>query len=134
MKKVVSRIYLGLVFLFLYAPILVLIAFSFNESKSRAYWTGFSMRWYVQLFQDDDMLMSLLMSLLVAVAASVLATLLGTAAAVGISNMKKLPRSMMMNATYIPVINPEIVMGASFLLLFFFSRTPSGSDAASARF
>ena len=52
MKKVVSRIYLGLVFLFLYAPILVLIAFSFNESKSRAYWTGFSMRWYVQLFQD----------------------------------------------------------------------------------
>ncbi len=126
MKKVISRIYLGLVFLFLYAPILVLIAFSFNESKSRAYWTGFSMRWYVQLFQDEDLLMSLLMSLLVAVLAAICATLLGTAAAVGISNMKKLPRSLMMNVTYIPVINPEIVMGASFLLLFLFFENTFG--------
>ncbi len=118
MKKVISRLYLGLVFLFLYAPIFVLIAFSFNESKSRAHWTGFSLRWYEQLFQDEDLLMALLMSLLVAVVASILATVLGTAAAVGISNMKKGPRSLMLNLTYIPIINPEIVMGASFLLLF----------------
>lgn len=84
MKKLISRLYLGLVFIFLYAPIFVLIAYSFNESKSRAHWTGFSLKWYERLFQDDDIIKALLASLLVAVIASVCATLLGTAAAVGI--------------------------------------------------
>lgn len=126
MKKLISRLYLGLVFIFLYAPIFVLIAYSFNESKSRAYWTGFSLKWYERLFQDDDIIKALLASLLVAVIASVCATLLGTAAAVGISNMRKLPRSVMINVTYLPVINPEIVMGVSLMLLFLFFENTFG--------
>ena len=126
MKKLISRLYLGLVFIFLYAPIFVLIAYSFNESKSRAPWTGFSLKWYERLFQDDDIIKALLASLLVAVIASVCATLLGTAAAVGISNMRKLPRSVMINVTYLPVINPEIVMGVSLMLLFLFFENTFG--------
>ena len=126
MKKLISRLYLGLVFIFLYAPIFVLIAYSFNESKSRAHWTGFSLKWYERLFQDDDIIKALLASLLVAVIASVCATLLGTAAAVGISNMRKLPRSVMINVTYLPVINPEIVMGVSLMLLFLFFENTFG--------
>ena len=118
MKKIISRFYIGLVFLFLYAPIFVLIAFSFNESKSRAHWTGFSLKWYAQLFQSETMMTALWNSLLVAVVSAICATLLGTASAVGISNMKRLPRSMLLNVTYIPVINPEIVMGVSLMLLF----------------
>ncbi len=126
MKKLISRLYFGLVFIFLYAPIFVLIAYSFNESKSRAHWTGFSLKWYERLFQDDDIIKALLASLLVAVIASVCATLLGTAAAVGISNMRKLPRSVMINVTYLPVINPEIVMGVSLMLLFLFFENTFG--------
>ena len=126
MKKLISRLYLGLVFIFIYAPIFVLIAYSFNESKSRAHWTGFSLKWYERLFQDDDIIKALLASLLVAVIASVCATLLGTAAAVGISNMRKLPRSVMINVTYLPVINPEIVMGVSLMLLFLFFENTFG--------
>lgn len=126
MKKLISRLYLGLVFIFLYAPIFVLIAYSFNESKSRAHWSSFSLKWYERLFQDDDIIKALLASLLVAVIASVCATLLGTAAAVGISNMRKLPRSVMINVTYLPVINPEIVMGVSLMLLFLFFENTFG--------
>ena len=126
MKKVLSRLYLGLIFLFLYAPIVVMIVFSFNESKNRAHWTGFSLKWYVELFHSESIINSLLASLLVALAASVIATLLGTAAAVGISNMKKLPRSLMVNVTYMPVINPEIVMGVSLMLLFLFFENTLG--------
>lgn len=118
MKKALSRLYIGLIFLFLYAPIFVLIAYSFNESKSRAHWTGFSFKWYIQLFQSEDLMLALLNSLIVALVAAVCATLLGTAAAVGISGMRKLPRSLMVNVTYIPIINPEIVMGVSLMLLF----------------
>ena len=103
-----------------------MIAYSFNESKSRAHWTGFSLKWYERLFQDDDIIKALLASLLVAVIASVCATLLGTAAAVGISNMRKLPRSVMINVTYLPVINPEIVMGVSLMLLFLFFENTFG--------
>lgn len=126
MKKLISRLYLGLVFVFLYAPIFVLIAYSFNASKSRAHWTGFSLKWYERLFHDEDIIKALLASLLVAVIASICATLLGTAAAVGISNMKKLPRSVMINVTYLPVINPEIVMGVSLMLLFLFFENTFG--------
>ena len=84
------------------------------------------MKWYERLFQDDDIIKALLASLLVAVIASVCATLLGTAAAVGISNMRKLPRSVMINVTYLPVINPEIVMGVSLMLLFLFFENTFG--------
>lgn len=123
MKRSFSKIYIGLVMLFLYAPIFVLIFFSFNESKSRANFTGFTLKWYQELFRDEMIMNSLLNTLIVAVLASLFATVLGTIAAIGISNMKKRARSFTLNLTYMPVINPEIVTGISMMLLFvFFSR------------
>ena len=120
MKKAVTKGYVFLILLFLYAPIFVLIAFSFNESKSRANFTGFTFHWYEELFKDNLIMTSLGNTLLIAVLASVFATILGTAAALGIKNMKKRARGVCMNITYMPVINPEIVMGISMMLLFVF--------------
>ncbi|WP_206458587.1 ABC transporter permease [Anaerovorax sp. IOR16] len=118
MSKWLSRSYIGLVLTFLYAPIFVLILYSFNQSKSRGHWTGFSLRWYEKLFHNDAILNAFMTTLLVAVIASVIATVLGTAAAIGIHNMRKRSRTAIMNITYLPVINPEIVMGVSLMLLF----------------
>lgn len=120
MKKSLSRLYLALVFIFLYAPIAVLIVFSFNSSKSRAVWHGFTLDWYKQLFQNEQIISSVITSLLVAIISSVVATIIGTLAAVGINSMRKRTRSLIMNVTYIPIVNPEIVTGVSLMLLFVF--------------
>lgn len=117
-KNWLSRCYVGLVMFFLYAPIIVLIVYSFNENKSRGVWTGFSLKWYKELFHNEIILQSLYNTLLIAVIASLLATVLGTAAAIGIFSMKRRTRSLVMNITYFPIINPEIVMGVSLMLLF----------------
>ena len=120
MKKAGGRIYTFLIFLFLYAPILVLIVFSFNDTEtgSRAVWGGFSLRWYRKLFEDRLILEALRNTLLIAVVAAVVSTALGTAAAIGINGMKRLPRRIMMNITNFPMVNPEIVTGVSLMLLF----------------
>ncbi len=120
MKKLSKNIYLGLCFLFLYAPIVVLIVFSFNESKNRATFTGFTFKWYKELFHNELIINSLLNTLLIAVLASTIATIIGTIAAVGINNMKKGMKTAVMNVTYQPVINPEIITGISLMLLFVF--------------
>lgn len=117
------KAYSFVVYAFLYLPIAVLIFFSFNQSKSRTVFTGFTLDWYKQLFNNDEILSALGVTLLVAAVASVFATILGTAAAVGIHNMKKMPRMLIMNVTYVPVINPEIVTGVSMMLLFAVMRT-----------
>lgn len=118
MKKIIKNAYLGICFIFLYAPIVVLIVFSFNESKNRALFTGFTLKWYRELFHNEMIMTSLRNTLAVAVCASVIATILGTVAAVGISNMKKGMKSTVINMTYLPVINPEIITGISLMLLF----------------
>ena len=118
MKKITSKVYMLLVFLFLYAPIFVLIVNSFNASKSRTVWTGFTFDWYIKLFNNEVILKSLANTLLIAAVASVAATILGTAAAIGIYNMKKLARSAIINITYIPIMNSEMVTGVSLMLLF----------------
>ncbi|MDF2568314.1 MAG: potC [Oscillospiraceae bacterium] len=124
MKKILGKLYIGLVFLFLYAPIFVLIVFSFNNSKSRSNFTGFTFKWYQELFSNNLIMGSLFNTLTIAVISSVFATILGTFAAIGIRNMKKTGRGIMMNITYLPVINPEIVTGVSLMLLFvFLNRT-----------
>lgn len=119
MKKI-SKLYLAFIFLFLYAPIFVLIVFSFNSSKSKTVFEGFTLDWYVKLFNNELILTSLRNTLIIAVLASVIATVLGTAAAIGFSKMRKLPRSVMMNVNNVPIINPEIVTGVSLMLLFVF--------------
>lgn len=119
MKKL-SKVYIGLVLMFLYVPIFVLIVFSFNTTKSRSVMSGFTFDWYIKLFKNEMIISSLLNTLIVAVIASIAATILGTAAAVGINSMKKLPRTIVLNITNFPVINPEIVTGVSLMLLFVF--------------
>lgn len=118
MRKAARRFYIGLVFLFLYAPIAVLIVNSFNSSKSRSVWGGFTFDWYSKLFMDETIMKSLITTLVVALIASVISTILGTAAAIGIFNMKKNWRSMILNVSYLPIMNPEIVTGVSLMLLF----------------
>lgn len=126
--KTVSRIYLFLVFLFLYAPIAVLILFSFNDSNtmSRSVWSGFSLRWYGDLFQDRMLLEALRNTLLIAVAASLVSTLLGTAAAIGIRGLNRWAERFVMNVTDFPMVNPDIVTGVSLMLLFVFAARLTG--------
>ena len=92
-----GKIYMVLIFLFMYAPIFLLMVFSFNSTKSRSVWTGFSLRWYQELFRDAEIIHAIKITLLVAVFSAVLSTILGTAAALGIFAMKKRPRKFLMN-------------------------------------
>ena len=119
MKKL-SKIYVGLILAFLYLPILVLIVFSFNDTKSRSVFTGFTFEWYQKLFHNELIMTSLGNTLIVAVVASLIATVLGTVACIGISRMKKAPKAVVMQVTNIPIMNPEIVTGVSLMLLFVF--------------
>lgn len=119
MKKL-GKLYLVLVMLFLYAPIFVLIVFSFNESKSSSVFTGFTLDWYKRLFNNRLIISSLVNTIIIAVAASIISTALGTLAAIGINSMRKIPRAVVMNVTNMPIINPEIVTGVSLMLLFSF--------------
>ncbi len=125
--KTAKKIYMALLFGFLYLPILVMIVFSFNDSKSRTVWAGFTFRWYEDLFQNEVILKSLGVTLVIALVSAVLATLLGTMAAVGIFNMKKLPQKIILNISYMPVLNPEIITGISLLLLFAVVKSFTGS-------
>lgn len=119
MKKL-SKIYMAFVMLFLYLPIFVLIVFSFNETKSRSVFSGFTFDWYAKLFSNELIMTSLRNTLIVSVTAAVIATILGTVAAIGINAMKKPARAITLNITNIPIINPEIVTGVSLMLLFVF--------------
>ena len=119
MKKL-SKLYMLLVLLFLYLPIFVLIVFSFNETKSRSVFSGFTLEWYAKLFQNELILTSLRNTIMVAILAAVIATVLGTVAAIGINAMTKPARSTVLQITNLPIINPEIVTGVSLMLLFVF--------------
>ena len=118
MKKFFKNFYLLLIFLFLYAPIVVLMIFSFNDSKSRRLWNGFTTRWYVELFRDADILHSLYVTLLVAVAAAAIATVLGTIAAIGIHNMGRRAKAAYLTVNNIPMSSSDTIMGVTFMLLF----------------
>jgi len=125
MKKFFSRFYVFMILLFMYAPILVLIAFSFNESKGRS-WTGFSFKWYGELFKDDAIIGALGNTLIIAIVAAIVSTIIGTAAAIGIHNMKRPGKTIVINVNNLPLINPEIVMGISLMILFSFCRINPG--------
>ncbi|MBQ9957164.1 MAG: ABC transporter permease [Ruminococcus sp.] len=119
MKKL-GKIYMALVLMFLYVPIFVLIVFSFNETKSRSVFSGFTLEWYERLFRNDIIISSLINTIIIAVIASIVSTILGTLAAIGINSMRKVPKAVVMNITNMPIINPEIVTGVSLMLLFVF--------------
>lgn len=126
MKKTARNIYLGLILFFMYAPIVTLIVLSFNASKSRAKWGGFTLHWYSSLFQDKAIMAALYNTLLIALVSAVLATIIGTAASIGINAMKAKGKTIMMGITNIPILNSEIVTGISLMLLFIACRVTLG--------
>ena len=120
MKKL-STLYIALILIFLFAPIAVLIVFSFNDGSSTTVLSGFSLKWYKELFRNSEILEALRNSLILAIASSMIATVMGTAAAYGIHQMKsKTMRQSLMAATNIPMMNPEIITGISLMFLFVF--------------
>lgn len=125
-RRLSSRFYLGLMFVFLYAPIVALVVFSFNDSKSRAKWEGFTLKWYQSMFNDPMIVKALYYTLTIAVIAAAVSTLVGTIAAIGIHGMKRWGRGLIMNITYIPVLNPDIVTGIALMLLFILFRMRLG--------
>ena len=119
MKKFLQSGYVFLIFALLYAPIAVLIIFSFNESESLSEFTGFSFKWYQELFNDEEALTALKNSLVLAVLSSLLATVIGTFAALGLYHMRnKYMKAAVTSVTNIPMMNPDIVTGVSMMLLF----------------
>lgn len=117
-KKSLSRIYLAIIFLFLYLPIGVLIVLSFNNSLSSVKWGGFTTEWYRNLVSDPTIMNAFYTTILITIASSVIATIIGTMAAIGISAMLKRNRQIMLGATNIPLLNADIVTGISLMLLF----------------
>ena len=112
------RLSMALVFVFLYAPILVLIVFSFNDSSSRSVWAGFTLDWYRELLRDDLILDAFYTTLAVSVLAAVIATVAGTFAAIGFYNMKRRWRGPLMTINNIPMVNADLVTGVSMCLFF----------------
>ena len=116
----IKRFYLILIFIFLYTPIVTLMVFSFNDSKSMGKWSGFTLRWYTQLFQNARIMEALKYTIIIAVISSIVATIIGTLAAIGIHRMKGLPKKTLLNINNLPVLNPDIVTGISIMSLFIF--------------
>ena len=129
--KVFSKICMALLFIFLYAPIAVLILFSFNSGRSTGVFEGFSLYWYEELFKNSSALTALGHTLVLALTSSVAATVIGTAAAAGICKFRnKLVKSAVTNMTNIPMMNPDIVTGVSMMLLFVFVGRAVGANTS----
>lgn len=116
--KYLKRIYIGLILIFMYAPIITLIVMSFNASKSRSKWGGFTFNWYVELFQNEEIMGALVNTLVVAFLSALIATVIGLIACVTMQHMGRKSRSIISGITNIPMLNAEIVTGISLMLLF----------------
>ena len=117
-RKYLQKIYLALIFILLYAPIVTLIVLSFNQSKTRAKWGGFTLKWYKELLKNEQIMSAFYTTLIIAFISAAIATVIGTAAAIAIQGMKQKWKTMYMGLTNIPMMNAEIVMGVSLMLLF----------------
>ncbi|MFV0441083.1 MAG: ABC transporter permease [Lachnospirales bacterium] len=113
-----QKIYLTLVFIFLYAPIVVLILFSFNESKSRASFTGFTFDWYIELFSDRQIMQATMYTVLIALISSVVSTIIGVVTVIGLGTRKSKYRKAILTINNLPILNPDIVTGISLMILF----------------
>lgn len=126
-KSTAENIYMFLLFLFLYAPVVVLMLYSFNASKSRGKWGGFSLKWYVELFEDTGLMSALYYTVLIAVLSAIFACIIGTAAAIGIQAFRnKGVKSAIMTITNIPMVSSELVTGVSLMILFVAMKIPRG--------
>lgn len=121
-KSALQKIYLSLILLLLYAPIATLIVLSFNSSKTRSKWGGFSLKWYASLFENEEIMSALYTTLTIALLSAAIATLVGTAAAIGMQALNNKFRTLMMAVTNIPMLNADIVTGISLMLLFIACR------------
>ncbi len=121
-----AAVYAGLIYLFLYVPIAVLIVYSFNKSKLNAVWTGFTFDWYIKLMHNHDVVEAMYTSLLVAFVSTIAATMIGTLAAVGMYRYHFRGKTALDAMLYLPIVIPEIVMGISLLILFTQLRLPLG--------
>ena len=122
LENFIKKFYLLLVFIFLYTPIVSLIIFSFNDSKTMGNWTGFTFKWYVELFHNERIKEALFFTLVIAIISSIIATIIGTLAAITINKMKGSKKVLLLNINYLPVLNPDIVTGISLMSLFIFIR------------
>ena len=119
--KPASKVFTALIMIFLFAPIVILLVFSFNEAKSLSVFSGFSLYWYRELFRDSETLNAVKNTLVLAVCAAAISTVMGTAAAVGVNKLRnRYLRAAMDTVTNIPMINPEIITGISLMLMFVF--------------
>ena len=118
MKNYIGKIYVALIGILLYAPLLILIVCSFNDSKVRTVWGGFTLHWYVDLFHNEEVLLAVRTSLLLTTLAALIATVLGTLACIGMSAMGKRMKNCMQSMANIPLLNSEMVTGIAIMLLF----------------
>jgi spermidine/putrescine transport system permease protein len=117
-KTILQKFYIALIFVFLYAPIATLVVLSFNDSRTRAKWGGVTGKWYVQLFQNSDIMRALFNTLSIALISALVATVVGTVACVAMARMRKSTRTFAMGVANIPMLNADIVTGISLMLLF----------------
>jgi len=117
-RKIISDFYMVLILIFLYAPILTMMVLSFNQSKSRARWGGFTLDWYLQMFDSRSIMSALSTTLIIAFVSALAAAVIGTAAAIAIQSMRLVPRTIIMGITNIPMLNADIVTGISLMLSF----------------
>ena len=125
-KSAAKKAYLALIFLILYAPIFTLVILSFNNTKARSRWDGFTGKWYIRLFQNEDIMNALYTTLIIALLSALIATLIGTAASLGIQAMTPRMRTLLIGITNIPMLNADIVTGISLMLLFIAFRFTLG--------
>ena len=114
-------------YLFLYAPIISLAVFSFNDAKSMAKWSGFSLRWYQELLQNERIRDALYYTIIIALLAAAISTIVGTITAIGIHKMRQgKVRGLLLNINYLPVLNPDIVTGVALMSLYVFIKLEFG--------
>ena len=118
MMRKLRKAYVGLIMAFLYAPIVMLILYSFNDSKSRAKWGGFTLKWYRELFADEAIMAALGTTLSIGILAALISTVLGTVGAIALFQMKRRPRQLLLSVTNLPMLNSEVVTGVSLMLLY----------------
>lgn len=126
MRNILRRLYIILIFIFLYAPIVTLMVLSFNGSRTRAKWGGFTLKWYAALLDNRTILQALANTLLLAFLSALISVIIGTIATLAIHNMKRRSRAVVMGITNIPMLNAEIVTGISLMLLFITLRMRLG--------
>lgn len=125
-SKIFYSLYIGVIFVFFYLPIVVTMFFSFNSSKSLTHFSGFSLRWYGNLIKDTEIMQAVYVSISIAILATIISTIIGTLTAIGLSKCRKLVREMLLNVNNIPMMNPDIVTAIGFLILFSSLRIPKG--------